>query len=125
VNEVGIYYTGSYLCLGSFFMRPGSTGTEEGQGDKETRRQGEVLLESRPNPGKNVTLAYLLPEEAEVTLVVYDLAGRKVATLVQGTQGAGRHEVNWSPDRDTPPGVYFLRLQAGDRTRTEKVTLLR
>lgn len=126
VNEVGIYYTGSYLCLGSFFMRPGVVGTEEGQGDRETRGRGDILLQCSPNPGaRAVVISFTLPEEKAISLAVYDLSGRKVATLTQGIRPAGRHEVNWIAGAKTPPGVYFLRLQAGDRTRAEKVTLLR
>jgi hypothetical protein len=123
VNEVGIYYTGSYLCLGSFFMRPGAVGIAE-----ELPEKGATAFELKvsPNPGiRSVAIAFSLPEERAVDIAVYDLTGRRIATLTKGLLNAGRHELNWTPEERAPSGTYFVRFASGDTFRTEKITLLR
>ena len=56
-------------------------------------------------------------------LRLYGVDGRRVATLAQGTMPAGRHEATLNAN-DIAPGVYFLRLQAGNETVNQKVTLV-
>ena len=74
--------------------------------------------------GRIGILEYELPEETEVTLRVYDVLGREVATLQQGRKRAGRHSVPLNTDQ-LASGVYFGRLQAGEQTLTTKVTVAR
>jgi hypothetical protein len=83
-----------------------------------------------PNPfGDRTTIEFALPEPTTVTLAVYDLMGRRVATLVDGAQRAGTHQIPWAGrTRDgqaLASGVYLLRLTAGERTFTERMTLVR
>jgi YVTN family beta-propeller protein len=97
----------------------------------ESTRPGESfplkLERVSPNPlTTQTTITYSLPSEGPVRLEVYDLLGRRVATLVDRMQGAGRHEVSW--DRRTDGGgrasfgIYFARLAAiGGATRTKLV----
>ena len=63
-----------------------------------------------------------VPEATHVTIKVYDVLGRAVATLVEGTLEAGRHEVRWRAD-DWPSGMYFVRLQAAGVVQTRRITL--
>ena len=68
-----------------------------------------------PNPlTASTELAYALPGEAWLELGVYDVSGRKMATLVHGMEFAGRHLVRWdgrdAAGRSLPAGVYFVRL---------------
>jgi len=85
----------------------------------------EVRLTSYPNPvHKQGTIEYALPDEKEVTLRVYDVLGREVASLASGKKRAGRHTVRLSTDQ-LSSGVYFGRLQAGGQTRTLKITVVR
>ena len=85
----------------------------------------EVSLTSYPNPARiQVTLEYTLPEQGRVTLVLYDLLGRRVAQLVEGLQKAGRHRVALPTGRFAS-GVYFGRLRVGDQHRTEKIVIVR
>jgi hypothetical protein len=59
----------------------------------------------------------VIPEAGRVRLEVFDVGGRKVATLADGQQEAGAHEFLWRPDRSRtgspalPSGVYFARLE--------------
>lgn len=85
----------------------------------------EVQLTAYPNPLRNQgTLAFALPESGRVELAIYDVLGRRMATLVQGRRPAGRHRVEMDAG-DLASGVYFGRLEVGDRTRTQKITVVR
>ncbi len=85
----------------------------------------KVSLTSYPNPiQRQGTLEYALPEAGDVTLEVYDVLGRRVATLEQGRKKAGRHTARLETGR-LSSGVYFGRLEAGGETRTQKITVVR
>ncbi len=85
----------------------------------------EVRLTSYPNPARGqATIEYTLPEAGEVTLEVYDVLGRQVATLERGRKKAGRHRVDLQT-RQLSSGIYFGRLKAGEQTRTQKITVVR
>ena len=78
-----------------------------------------------PNPVRQqATLRFETPEPMEVQVAVYDLLGRQVATLVDGRLDAGRHTEQFSAS-SLAPGMYFVRLRAGDRTQTRKLTVVR
>jgi len=69
------------------------------------------LAQNCPNPLCTwTTIAYELTSEAAVTLEVFDVAGRRISTLVEGPRDAGRHELVWRPARLTA-GLYFCRLR--------------
>lgn len=87
------------------------------------------FLPPRPNPARGATaLAFELPAEAPVSLAVYDLGGRRVALLHEGSLGAGRHELRWIPRSDTgrpvAAGLYFVRFSTPGLTRIERLVLL-
>jgi hypothetical protein len=79
--------------------------------------EGGIALSTRPNPargrGKSV-IRFSLPAAERVSLSVYDLRGRRVATVVEGTLDAGDHRCAWDgtghSGRAAPAGVYFVRL---------------
>ena len=78
-----------------------------------------------PNPFNPVTtIRYGVPEQTFVRLVVFDILGREVATLVSRTQAAGWHHVTWDA-ADRPSGVYLYRLEVGTQVRTRKMLLLK
>ena len=85
---------------------------------------------ARPNPfSGSTTIELLLPRSAPVSLEVYDVAGRRVRTLVSGTLGPGRHTIVWdgmnSSGAEVSPGIYFTRLVSGRRRLTGKAVVLR
>ncbi len=70
------------------------------------------LYQNYPNPFNPATIiSYELPANSYVTLKVYDILGREVATLVNQTQQVGTHEVSFD-GRRLPSGVYFYRMLA-------------
>jgi len=79
-----------------------------------TAREG-LAISSRMRAG-SALIRYRVAEEGRVTLKVYDVAGRLVATLVDGVRGAGEHEVSWdrtSASGQVASGMYFARLENG------------
>jgi hypothetical protein len=78
-----------------------------------------------PNPTREqATLRLEVPERQEVRVGVYDVLGRKTATVVDGFQAAGRKELSFDTSQ-LSPGVYFLRLEAGSTVQTRKLTVVR
>ena len=71
----------------------------------------------------DVKINYDLANDGHVSMIVYDLMGREVATLFNGTQVAGTsHEITWNASNQAS-GIYILRMTAGDYTTTQKLTL--
>jgi len=83
------------------------------------------LEQNYPNPfNPSTRIKYSIPEEARVTLTVYNLLGQRVATLVNETQRAGSYiAVFEGPSLAT--GIYFYRLEAGNFTQVRKMILMK
>ncbi|MEO0743424.1 MAG: alpha-amylase family glycosyl hydrolase [Bacteroidota bacterium] len=78
-----------------------------------------------PNPfATSTTLEYALPQATDVTLTVYDLLGRQVATLVDAPQTPGRYAVSFDA-AGLASGAYVVRLAAGDSVETTRLTITR
>lgn len=87
--------------------------------------KGYRLEINYPNPFNPTTyIQYHLPNAARVQLRVFNLLGKEVATLVDGRQPAGTHEVQFN-GANLPSGVYFYRLEANDFTAVRKMVLMR
>ncbi len=88
------------------------------------------LAQNMPNPfNPKTTIAFNLPAPQDVRIDVYDIAGRKVVTLIDDNLGAGDHFVEWTGrDADgqrVASGVYFYRMQAGEEEFSRKMVLLK
>ena len=78
-----------------------------------------------PNPfNPSTVIAYSLTERADVTLTVFDVLGRTIATLVEGPQSPGAHTARFEAT-GLPSGLYFYRLSAAGQNRTQSMVLLR
>ncbi len=98
-------------------------------GNPEIPREAS-LSPPRPNPAHlNTTFALGLPRDGRVRAVIYDTAGRRVATLKDDVLPAGRHELTWNLTADTgdrtAPGVYFLKVQTENGTFHRRVVRIR
>jgi len=121
VNETAIYYTGSYLCLGSFFMKPDPTAVETKPGPNGDR----MVLDLDRNPVRHIVrIKYYLEDDCAIILAIYDCTGRSVAVLARGTRERGGHEIIWRPDRSLVAGVYFVRLNAANTVQTAKIVII-
>ncbi len=82
-----------------------------------------ALSQNYPNPfNPSTRIRYALADRRAVSLSIFDVTGRKVATLVSQTQDAGEHTVEWNA-KAFPSGMYFCRLVAGDYSDTKKLVL--
>jgi len=84
-----------------------------------------ALSQNYPNPfNATTTIQYQLAEDGQVVLDVCNLFGQKVATLVDGRQGAGYKSVSWDAS-SVSSGLYFYRLSAGDYTETRRMMVVK
>ena len=91
----------------------------------ESLPQTYKLNQNYPNPfNPTTTISYELPENSNVTLQVYDMTGRQVATLVNGTVQAGSHRISFDAS-GLSSGIYLYRLTAGSSVISRKLTVLK
>jgi hypothetical protein len=89
-----------------------------------------ALSQNYPNPFNPVTHFRVdLPKATAVEVAVYDLLGRKIASLLSGNQAAGQYTLEWN-GRDAngmvaPTGMYFLRMSSDDFNATQKIMLMK
>ena len=91
------------------------------------------LLKNYPNPFNPITtIQYELPERSDVQIIIYDLLGRKIASLLSETQEAGIQSVQWNAT-NVPSGMYFYQIRVydpdevgtGEFVQTRKMVLLK
>jgi hypothetical protein len=79
----------------------------------------------RPNPARSdVAVSWFLPRSGRIQLSVYDVAGRKIDTLVDRDLGPGFHEFSWKPG-SVQAGVYYLTIRVGSRIAKKSVVWMR
>jgi hypothetical protein len=83
------------------------------------------LWQNYPNPfNPTTTISYQLPTQSHVTLKVFDVLGREVATLANDVKQPGEYVATWNAEK-VPSGVYFYRLTAGNFIETKKMVLMK
>lgn len=88
------------------------------------------LMQNYPNPFNPITtLRYDLPEQASVKIIIYDMLGRQVRTLINQTQDAGFKSVIWDGTNDfgktVSAGIYLYQIKAKGFVQTRKMVLLK
>ncbi len=84
-----------------------------------------VLETAYPNPfASSTTIGFTLPTTQDVKLTVYDVLGRRVATLIDGIRQAGEQTIRFDAS-SLPSGMYLYRLEAGGTQLTQRITLVR
>lgn len=106
------------------------TGTPSGVVDGNELMTNGLVVGLSPNPFSDLTrVSFSLPRDGAVQLGVYDLAGRRVRTLLNEQVGAGPHEVLWDGRSDDgqkmSSGVYFMRFDNTGRTSFRRILLLK
>ena len=135
VNDVpGLFQVSTSQFMEDEYKRyVGATGTVDlGTRDADFSQIPTLfnLYQNYPNPFNPITsLRYDLPEQAQVTLTIYDLMGREVTQLVNTTQQAGDRSVQWdATDSFGSPvsaGIYFCQIRAGGFVKIRKMVLLK
>ncbi|HET6568893.1 MAG TPA: T9SS type A sorting domain-containing protein, partial [Rhodothermales bacterium] len=114
VGTVGFLQNAAYVYTGS-------TGTAAE--DERELPEAALLHANYPNPfGPRTTIPFTLPTATHVTIKVYDVLGREVATLMDAEQPAGSRQVTWEA-ANVPSGVYVVRLTAGAAMQTRTVVV--
>ena len=146
MREDGIIVDKIVLTTNAGFV-PTGTGPEESPRGGAASKQGpsatDVLLQTAteipdefalganyPNPfNPTTTIAFALPEAADVRLEVFDAMGRRVATLANGSYSAGHHESQWNARTDAgepvASGIYLYRLRAGSFEAVGRMVLMK
>ncbi|HUI29683.1 MAG TPA: T9SS type A sorting domain-containing protein [Candidatus Acidoferrales bacterium] len=84
-----------------------------------------MLSQNYPNPfNPSTTISYQIPEMSHVTMKIFDVLGREVATIVDERKMPGTYEVKFDGSRFAS-GVYFCRMNAGNYLATKKLMLLK
>ena len=83
------------------------------------------LNQNYPNPfNPSTQIQFELPSRMQISLKVYDVMGREVATLVEDTRSSGRHSVTFDAS-NLASGVYIYRLQTAEKVFTKKMILIK
>ena len=117
-------------CIEDYVGEQNTTDCEQVSIIDETLPITYNLHNAYPNPFNPITmLRYDLPEDALVNITICDMMGRQVKTLVNGSQTAGYHSIQWNAtnDRNEPvsAGVYLYSIEAGEFVQTKKMVLLK
>lgn len=96
----------------------------------ELLAEAATLGQNYPNPfNPATTIPYTIERESEVTLTVYDIAGREIRKVAEGQKTTGSYTAVWNGSDEqgfqVPSGVYLVRLQAGNEVHTKKMILTR
>ncbi len=127
------FNSGDTFRLDDILVQKGAVQTDvagpaEGAGT-EAIRPAAMMAMPWPNPVHTAAnLSFTLPQAANATVNVYDLAGRKVTTLLDETRGAGAHALQWNrrdaSGRRVNAGVYFVRLETPGTQISRKVIVV-
>ena len=120
------------LALGEVMVRGASNGAQQVQ-VRNTAAELPAsfgLSQNYPNPFNPTTvIKYQLPSPVSVEVVVYNLLGEKVATLVDEVQAAGYYTIQWngrnSRNIAVPTGMYIYTMKAGDFSSVKKMMLVK
>ncbi len=94
-------------------------------GVKDASPLSFTVAQNSPNPfNPTTTISFTLAKAGKTTVEVYNVAGQKVDTLVNGSLSAGSHSVTWNAAKFSA-GVYFYTVKNGSFSKTVKMTLLK
>jgi hypothetical protein len=119
LTEIQIGYSGGFY---NFYYNQKVTGIKTSKVHNRTF----ALSQNYPNPfNPATTISFYLPSRSVVSLKIFDILGREIATIVNSeTVSAGNYSKQWNA-AGVSSGLYFYRLQAGAFTETKKLLLLR
>ena len=132
IGDVPISFAGGILNTESpdWDVEDGGIMVDELAVDEVTLPIQFSLYQNFPNPFNPVTtLRYDLPENGIVTIIIYDMLGRDVKTLISEYQDPGYRSIIWDATNDygkpVSAGVYLYKIQASDFVQTKKMVLLK
>jgi len=110
-------------------MQPGPQNPEDHMTPHTSPGLAFALSQNTPNPCRlGTTFRFALPEDRNVEMKIFDVSGRAVKTLAQGTMGPGLHTLQWDGTSDAGSrlgsGVYFYRIKAGSDRAERKLVIV-
>jgi len=124
INAVGVN-PGEYVFAGTDGYSVCRWDIDVGIGDNTGAPLELTGLYAAPNPSAgSTTIHYQLAESCNTRISIYDMTGRLIATLVDGSIPAGEHSAVWDAVTASP-GVYFFSLQAGEEVQSGRLVLIR
>jgi photosystem II stability/assembly factor-like uncharacterized protein len=128
VYDMKIHPTENYLAIGthgrSMYMVDLSQVVNNVQ-NQSTIAENFKLYQNYPNPFNPTTkLSFVIGHSSFVTLKVYDVLGKQVATLVNEEKSSGKYSVNFNAN-NLASGIYFYKIDAGNFTKTMKMILMK
>ena len=121
----GLNLTAYEISLIAQWIAEGALEVEELSNSNNLYPMEYSLHKPFPNPFNPVTtISYGLPLESDITLNIYDVEGRRITTLTEGIRTAGTHSIEWNAEGYSS-GVYFVKLDAGEFTQTQKLMLVK
>lgn len=131
VSQTAVGRTGSagYIVHHGYWGGPGTSVTAVDEAGEDLPR-AFGLGDAYPNPfNPSTRVRFELPRPARTRLLIYNLKGQLVRTLLDEPRPAGRYEVLWNGRDDdgsvVASGTYLLRMRAGDFATQRKMTLLK
>jgi hypothetical protein len=108
----------------------GVVSVDDDQASNTQAPQVFLLKQNYPNPfNPETNISFSLPERTSVSLVIYNILGKKVKTLVTGELAAGTHTVHWDGGEEAgnsvASGIYFYRLKTDSFDQTRKMVLMK
>ena len=123
INKYNFVVSSNYNTPNTFII--GTLSTEE-----DLIPNQFALHQNFPNPfNPTTTIRYDLPNEEDVSIVIFDVVGRKIRSLISQNQSAGYHRIQWDAKNDlgepVSAGMYIYILHAGDHRSVKKMVLLK
>jgi hypothetical protein len=127
-NEISQYWDGTQWENNSQYIYTWETLLSTN--NKNILAEVFTLHQNYPNPFNPVTtLQYDLPEDALVSITIYDIMGRQISTLVSSQQNAGYKSIQWNATNNAgqpvSAGLYLYSIEAGQFRQTKKMVLLK
>ncbi|MDP4192654.1 MAG: T9SS type A sorting domain-containing protein, partial [Bacteroidota bacterium] len=102
-----------------------TTSTTDVASNKIESPKDYELAQNYPNPfNPSTSIKYSIPQNSMVSLKVYDILGKEVASLVNEQKSAGSYEVNFNAN-SLAAGMYIYELKAGNYSQTKKMMLIK
>ena len=130
-TAIGSLTSSNFLAVLGFWYPGIGTGIMEDKESEITNINPLItkLYSAKPNPFKTRNaIRFSLPAECKVNLLIYDISGRLVRTLVDENKLSGIYTVNWDSRNDrnqtVSAGIYFYKFQTPNYTETKKLLLI-
>ncbi|MDP3024870.1 MAG: T9SS type A sorting domain-containing protein [candidate division Zixibacteria bacterium] len=135
VSSAGQIFTGksqggNYIMHSGYISTPAPRPVDVESEEETPIPKSYNLSQNYPNPfNPSTVIEYSLPKGSEVKIIVYNVLGQKVKTLMDEYQNVGIKTVHWDGMDDNgekvASGIYFYRLKTGDYSEAKKMVLLR